>query len=68
MSTSDDIHNTTATGKCPFHQGGHDQSAGGGTTTRDWWPNQLRVDLLNQHLIVLTRWVRTLTTAKNSAN
>ncbi len=21
----------------------------GGTTTRDWWPNQLRVDLLNQH-------------------
>ncbi len=49
MSTSDDIHNTTTTGKCPFHQGGHDQSAGGGTTTRDWWPNQLRVDLLNQH-------------------
>ncbi|MFO6428002.1 hypothetical protein ACLBOM_34800 [Escherichia coli] len=30
MSTSDDIHNTTTTGKCPFHQGGHDQSAGGG--------------------------------------
>lgn len=68
MSTSDDIHNTTATGKCPFHQGGHDQSAGAGTTTRDWWPNQLRVDLLNHILIVLTRWVRTLTTAKNSAN
>lgn len=66
MSTSDDIHNTTATGKCPFHQGGHDQSAGGGTTTRDWWPNQLRVDLLNQHSN--RRWVRTLTTAKNSAN
>ncbi len=39
-----------------------------GTTTRDWWPNQLRVDLLNQLLIVLTHWVRTLTTAKNSAN
>lgn len=48
-TSSDDIHNTTATGKCPFHQGGHDQSAGAGTTTRDWWPNQLRVDLLNQH-------------------
>ncbi|MET0891991.1 MAG: catalase/peroxidase HPI [Pseudoxanthomonas sp.] len=30
--------------KCPFHQ-----TAGGGTTNRDWWPNQLRVDLLNQH-------------------
>jgi catalase-peroxidase len=23
--------------------------AGGGTTNRDWWPNQLRVDLLAQH-------------------
>jgi len=30
--------------KCPFHQ-----TAGGGTTNRDWWPNQLRVDLLQQH-------------------
>lgn len=29
--------------KCPFH------TAGGGTTNRDWWPNQLRLDLLNQH-------------------
>jgi len=31
-------------GKCPFHQG-----TGGGTTNRDWWPKQLRVDLLHQH-------------------
>lgn len=30
--------------KCPFNH-----VAGGGTTNRDWWPNQLRVDLLNQH-------------------
>ena len=30
--------------KCPFHH-----AAGGGTTNQDWWPNQLRVDLLNQH-------------------
>jgi len=30
--------------KCPFHT-----AAGGGTTNRDWWPNQLRVDLLSQH-------------------
>jgi catalase-peroxidase len=37
--------------KCPFS--GHTTPAthniGGGTTNRDWWPNQLRVDLLNQH-------------------
>ena len=30
--------------KCPFHN-----TAGGGTTNRDWWPQQLRLDLLNQH-------------------
>ncbi|WP_211226316.1 catalase/peroxidase HPI [Solimonas flava] len=30
--------------ECPFHH-----SAGTGTTNRDWWPQQLRVDLLNQH-------------------
>lgn len=49
MSMSDDSQNTSTAGKCPFHQGGHDQSAGAGTNNRDWWPNQLRVDLLNQH-------------------
>lgn len=26
MSTPDDIHNPTSAGKCPFHQGGHDQT------------------------------------------
>ncbi|MCH2558758.1 MAG: catalase/peroxidase HPI [Alcanivorax sp.] len=30
--------------KCPFHQ-----TAGGGTTNQDWWPNQLRIDILHQH-------------------
>src|SRR6188472_3303041 len=24
-------------------------AAGGGATNRDWWPGQLRLDLLNQH-------------------
>jgi catalase-peroxidase len=30
--------------KCPFTH-----AAGTGTTNRDWWPRQLRVDLLSQH-------------------
>lgn len=34
--------------KCPFHAGSN-KTSGGGTGNRDWWPNQLRVDLLNQH-------------------
>lgn len=49
MSTPTDSHNALSAGKCPFHQGTHNQSAGGGTNNRDWWPNQLRVDMLNQH-------------------
>lgn len=32
-----------AEAKCPF------QSAGRGTTNRDWWPNQLRLGLLARH-------------------
>ncbi|WP_282247127.1 catalase/peroxidase HPI [Stenotrophomonas sp. PS02300] len=31
--------------KCPFNHA----LVGDATTNRDWWPNQLRVDLLNQH-------------------
>ena len=30
--------------KCPFIH-----TAGGGTSNRDWWPNQLRLDILHQH-------------------
>jgi len=32
--------------KCPFN---HAAAAHSGSSNRDWWPNQLRVDLLNQH-------------------
>lgn len=30
--------------KCPFNA-----AAGVGTTNRDWWPQQLRLELLHQH-------------------
>ncbi|CAN5438873.1 catalase/peroxidase HPI [soil metagenome] len=36
-------------GKCPFLNGELNKSAGGGTRNRDWWPNQLRLDILRQH-------------------
>ena len=51
MSTSNDPSNTPSAGNVPFprRDGDAHQSAGGGTGNRDWWPNQLRVDLLNQH-------------------
>jgi catalase-peroxidase len=34
----------TTEAKCPFNH-----SIGGGASNRDWWPNQLRLDLLHQH-------------------
>jgi catalase-peroxidase len=36
-------------GKCPFHGGALKQSAGGGTRNRDWWPNQLKLNILRQN-------------------
>jgi len=39
---------STAT-KCPITGGTEKDTAGGGTTNRDWWPTELRVDLLRQH-------------------
>ncbi|MBS0855458.1 MULTISPECIES: catalase/peroxidase HPI [unclassified Tatumella] len=48
-SVSDVITPESAAGKCPFHQQKNHQVAGTGTRNSDWWPNQLRVDLLNQH-------------------
>ena len=35
--------------KCPFSGGALKQSAGGGTRNRDWWPNQLKLNILRQH-------------------
>ena len=36
-------------GKCPFHGGSVKQSAGSGTRNRDWWPNQLKLNVLRQY-------------------
>jgi catalase-peroxidase len=35
--------------KCPFHGGAQNKSAGGGTRNQDWWPSQLRLNILRQH-------------------
>src|SRR5579871_4294672 len=34
---------------CPFAGGVLKQTAGGGTRNRDWWPNQLKLNILRQH-------------------
>jgi len=35
--------------KCPFHSSIVQAAAGGGTTNRDWWPKQLKLNILKQH-------------------
>ncbi|NOX27133.1 MAG: catalase/peroxidase HPI [Gammaproteobacteria bacterium] len=35
--------------KCPFTGATGKHSAGNGTSNRDWWPNQLKLNILHQH-------------------
>ncbi len=35
--------------KCPYLGGVLRESAGGGSVNRDWWPNQLNLNILRQH-------------------
>ena len=35
--------------KCPFSQGAIKSAAGKGTSNKDWWPNQLNINILRQH-------------------
>jgi len=35
--------------KCPVTGGTNNPTTGGGTSNRDWWPNQLNLKILHQH-------------------
>ncbi|MFZ1380064.1 MAG: catalase/peroxidase HPI, partial [Saprospiraceae bacterium] len=35
--------------KCPFPHGQMKQTAGTGTSNKDWWPNRLNLNILRQH-------------------
>ena len=35
--------------KCPVMHGAVTSNSGGGTSNRDWWPNQLNLNILHQH-------------------
>jgi catalase-peroxidase len=43
------IKNSNSESKCPFSSGTINQVAGGGTKNNDWWPNQLKLNILRQH-------------------
>ena len=42
-------NNSNVESKCPFTGGVPKHSAGGGTSNRDWWPNQLKLNILRQY-------------------
>ena len=42
-------YNVNDISKCPFMGGALRQTAGGGARNRDWWPNQLNLNILRQH-------------------
>ncbi|MBQ4818737.1 catalase/peroxidase HPI [Aquimarina sp. MMG016] len=42
-------YNINGEGMCPFLNGALKQGAGGGTSNRDWWPNQLKLNILRQN-------------------
>ncbi len=45
----ENFKNSTNGGKCPFGGGSLKQAAGKGTQNKDWWPNQLNLNILRQH-------------------
>ena len=47
-SDLEEMKNTGA-GKCPFHSNIVNHAAGRGTSNRDWWPNQLNLNILRQN-------------------
>lgn len=45
MSTN----NPNSAGKCPVMHGSNTKLGSGGTTNKNWWPNQLNLNILHQH-------------------
>jgi catalase-peroxidase len=42
-------YSTNGAAKCPFPHGQSSQTAGSGTRNSQWWPNQLKLNVLRQH-------------------
>lgn len=49
MDTTHSSTNGKRQGKCPFTGNIQNFSEGRGIPTRNWWPNQVRLDMLRQH-------------------
>jgi catalase-peroxidase len=45
----EDMKSENGAAKCPYMSGAMHKVAGGGTSNRDWWPNQLKLNILRQN-------------------
>ena len=50
--------------KCPFMSGTQKQTAGGGASNRDWWPNELKLNILGKMQLSPILWEEILTMLK----
>ena len=50
-TSAEEISSSNGNGaaKCPFTSGQLKKAAGGGPSNQDWWPNQLKLNILRQH-------------------
>jgi catalase-peroxidase len=48
-AASNTSYNVNSEAKCPFMGGAVKQGAGAGTRNHDWWPNQLKLNILRQN-------------------
>jgi catalase-peroxidase len=48
-NSSNTSYNVNSESKCPFSGGTIKKGAGSGTANRDWWPHQLKLNILRQH-------------------
>ena len=49
-------------GKCPVMHGAMTTHSSSGTSNKDWWPNQLNLNILHQHD---TKWMMVMITEKS---
>lgn len=50
MENNNVSYNVNDISKCPFHNGSMKKgTAGSAPTNRDWWPNQIKLNILRQH-------------------
>ena len=46
-----DSNRSESISKCPFKSGTIKKTAGGGRSNRDWWPNELKLNILRQNAL-----------------